>query len=409
MLKGNLKMQKDNVKCKIIFLSILFLGVFSLAGSSRAATYAINPSCGIDGDGTTWSCGNGAGHAWNSLPPSEKISRGDTIYIGSGTIEHAADTEPPYGYKMNKPLDNPPTWITFKKATVVEHGPSSGWNDAYASGQTIFRSLGPYNTILYTGSSDTGYYQFDGVYGSKSKDESTYGFSFKYYAAIPSPAGVSVLVYGNEQPNITWQQLKFNHVAFLGTPDNRDVAADNAAIRGSGSYTTFVNSLFKNFNNAIEAPSNNLTLDTVIFTDAAVGKSAHNQYISYGEDNLTIKNSDSYATPQSQLMYSTSDQPDSGFITCNWSGGKDVMDNWQLYNNLIVGNAGYGPFVGTADQCAGCNTNAKIYSNTFVDATAQVSFHDLQGSIVQPGGACSGSHLACFSSGNFVTNNLYYH
>jgi formate hydrogenlyase subunit 6/NADH:ubiquinone oxidoreductase subunit I len=50
------------------------------------------------------------------------------------------------------------------------------------------------------------------------------------------------------------EQLKITHTAFLGTPDNRDVAEDNAALRGGGRNITFEDCLMKNFNNAIENP-----------------------------------------------------------------------------------------------------------------------------------------------------------
>jgi hypothetical protein len=76
--------------------------------------------------------GSGDGSAWNNALddiPSGGGTRGDTIYVGVGT----------YAAREFSQATSGSTVTTIKKATVADHGTSTGWNDSYA-GQAVFPS-----------------------------------------------------------------------------------------------------------------------------------------------------------------------------------------------------------------------------------------------------------------------------
>lgn len=94
-------------------------------------------------------------NAYNDIPAMSAIARGDTVYVADGS--YAAVT-------FDKAVSGS-TVITIKKATVADHGTSTGWSDAYGDGQAVFAA----QVWL-----KTDYWVFDGV--SRSGWRTGYGF-----------------------------------------------------------------------------------------------------------------------------------------------------------------------------------------------------------------------------------------
>jgi hypothetical protein len=78
--------------------------------------------------------GSGTGLDWTNAKTQVPTNpaRGDVIYVAAGT-----------GYVINFAhiADSGTTKIVVKKATVADHGTSTGWSDSFASGQAIFTTV----------------------------------------------------------------------------------------------------------------------------------------------------------------------------------------------------------------------------------------------------------------------------
>lgn len=74
--------------------------------------------------------GNNSGTDWANALPSMPLQfvRGDTYYIADGS----------YGVvKFNTPVSGT-SLVTLKKATIADHGTSTGWSDTYGDGTAVF-------------------------------------------------------------------------------------------------------------------------------------------------------------------------------------------------------------------------------------------------------------------------------
>ena len=135
-------MPKFNSKLNILFLIILFFGIFGLASSSEAANRYVRQGATGLANGTDWT------NAYTALPAT--LTRGDTYYIADGTYA---------GYRFDDTLSGS-TLVTIKKATIADHGTNTGWNDTYGDDQAEFGY-----TYFGNDSVNTGYYLIDGVTG----------------------------------------------------------------------------------------------------------------------------------------------------------------------------------------------------------------------------------------------------
>lgn len=113
--------------------------------------------------------GSGDGSAWNNalddLPSS--LTRGNTYYIADGTYA---------GYDFDD-TESSTTVITIKKATVADHGTSTGWLDSYGDGMATWGNL--------VFSRD--YFVFDGAFRNESQwdQQNSYGFRVGRVTAWP--------------------------------------------------------------------------------------------------------------------------------------------------------------------------------------------------------------------------------
>jgi hypothetical protein len=113
-------------------LFLLLLGLI-LVGNAKAATLCVGPAA----------TGSGSGADWNNMmvPPSASgWVRGNTYYLADGTYSFGTLSTPVSGT----------TLITIKKATVADHGPSTGWVDTLGDGQAVLPGFVNITTSFWT-------------------------------------------------------------------------------------------------------------------------------------------------------------------------------------------------------------------------------------------------------------------
>jgi hypothetical protein len=147
-------------RVRVLDRTIVAKGIYLL--SACACLYAVPASAAnlyVRDGGTGTSCSDWA-NACDQVPAMTSITRGDTVYVADGL--YAATT-------FSKPASGS-TLITIKKATIADHGTSTGWQDSYGDGQAVWSGGTIFTTDywLFTGVSRTG---FRTGYGFKCEND----------------------------------------------------------------------------------------------------------------------------------------------------------------------------------------------------------------------------------------------
>ena len=98
------------------WLVLFFMLVSSFA---QAATFYVKPTASGSGNGSDWT---------NALGAAFTPARGNVYYLADGS----------YGARTYTVANSGTSTITLKKATVADHGTSTGWSDALGDGQADF-------------------------------------------------------------------------------------------------------------------------------------------------------------------------------------------------------------------------------------------------------------------------------
>ena len=69
-----------------LIIALLIVALSASPAFAAPTTYAINLSCGTNGNGDGWACGTGVGKAMNTLPTPGTLVRDGTYYISAGTL-----------------------------------------------------------------------------------------------------------------------------------------------------------------------------------------------------------------------------------------------------------------------------------------------------------------------------------
>jgi hypothetical protein len=131
-------------RTSFVYRVVVAIAVFCLGAISAQSQNVHCVRAGATGAGT----GNNWTDAYTAIPA--KLVRGDTYYIAAGS----------YGSHTFTVLSGT-NYVYLKKATVADHGASTGWDDSYA-GQAVASSSGAVWVIEMT------YLSIDGVAGSGS-------------------------------------------------------------------------------------------------------------------------------------------------------------------------------------------------------------------------------------------------
>jgi hypothetical protein len=148
-------------KCKA-GAGLFILGLLT-TGNAFSANHYIRS--GASGTGSDWT------NALPDLPAS--LVRGDVYYVADGTYKPHV-----FGDAISGT-----TLITIKKATVADHGTSTGWSDSYGDGEALFSG----NGTLWTFKPNVGYYEIIGQRGN-SNIPGSYGFRLYSTASRNSAA-----------------------------------------------------------------------------------------------------------------------------------------------------------------------------------------------------------------------------
>jgi hypothetical protein len=188
-----------NLMVLTLLLTIIFLG----AVGAEAANHYVRAGASGSANGNDWT------NAYITLPST--LTRGDTYYIADGT----------YAGRTFNTATNGTTLITIKKATVADHGTSTGWDNTFGDGQAVFGQ--------FTFSSP--YWLIDGQVGGGPGSWKT-GFGFKISWSSPTP-----LI---NLPTATPSNVTIRHIELQGTSNSSGGGAnaqDAVALWGADAFT----------------------------------------------------------------------------------------------------------------------------------------------------------------------------
>lgn len=196
-----------------IFLagSLAAVSLFGLdTGVSPAATYCVRAGAMGAANGTDWI------NAYPALPGT--LLRGSTYYVATGTYG---------GYTFNT-SESGTNVVIVKKATALDHGVNTGWNDSYGLGTATFTN---YWRIT------RGYFTLDGQVGG-GPGNWTNGFGFKIQSLSTNSFQPGILISDNRK-NVTLRHFEIQGNGGDGDGGGGGPANDALSI-GTGTDQTTV-------------------------------------------------------------------------------------------------------------------------------------------------------------------------
>jgi len=344
-------------------LPILFL--LASVTLSHGATNYVRAGAGGSRTGADWT------HAYTNIPAT--MVRGDTYYVAEGNYGYVDAGGAPlwysYGaYEFNDNVSSD-TLITLRKATVADHGTTTGWSDSYGDGQAAF-----VGGVTFWDS----YYVIDGNGRNESnwQDGASYGF---YIPSINVDTG-----NGQNGSRVTLRHVE------LGDPyTETEQAGYGIAIKLM--YTTITNwtisqCYIHNYGRAdagIKLSGANFLIESNYFGPGWGKEAIRGSGVT---SNTVIR----YNIFRDAIITAVVDPPDGAGMTAEiaiWDdGGGPSFTDISIYGNVFTNRFSntrngvilLGPFDTPANP--GEADNARIYNNTFIgilDTTAysMISVH----------------------------------
>ena len=202
----------NSVKLKFALPAILALTFLSAVDANAANRFVRSGASGAQ-DGSDWN------NAYSSLPAT--LNRGDVYYIAAGS----------YPGRTFGTTTSGTTPITIKKATVADHGTSTGWSDTYGVGQASFSG-----GFIFTSS----YWIVDGQTGGGAANTWAGAFGFK---VTETNDGSAVISTGRNASGVfvTADNITVSHVDLMGkgsvSSSGGSYSNDGLAIYGSSNVT----------------------------------------------------------------------------------------------------------------------------------------------------------------------------
>jgi hypothetical protein len=322
--------------------------------------------------------GNGSGSDWtntcNDFTGSCAVSalvRGDTYYVAAGTYA---------GVNFNTAASGN-TLITIKKATVADHGTTTGWNDIFANGPAAFSDQVNFGTSNWLMDGQTG-----GGPGSLTTWTTGFGFSV-------SVTGTSPALRTDAVNNVTVRHIQIT--GNLNSNGGGSIAQDGVALYGATNFTLsyyYIN----NVGRCVFFLSTQNFVAEYGYTGVFVSTSAtHAELASIWGFTIPSNgiifryNAFTHSEGTGGLIFDNHEQPTgAGMKVYGNVFYKPANDprSWEINNGLIGGWTG-----GNGEQYH----NVSIYNNTFIHTTS----------------ADGNSPIGNFpntASGNVAFNNLFY-
>lgn len=311
--------------------------------------------------------GTGSGDDWTNaytaLPAS--LSRDNLYYVAAGSLNA--------GYVFDDAEDGTKV-IEIRSATILDHGSSTGWNDAFV-GQSDFNG-----SLRF----ETDYYKINGVYRDEENPNAVASYNIKCDSAL---ASTSIGPVGHH--------ITLNIVSLLRVYSLSYNPGDERLYLGGFTETITNWTVTKCFlANSIHTIVQLAGATDIVIEDCYLGASWGKEAIrgQVEANNIIIRNNTFFNSTQIDP-----EDPTSGITgEIAFFGDEPSYDNNEIYGNTF-----FNEFSGGRNTCvaiggmgfAAVANNCKVYNNTF----AGVADSSVFSMILLSGG-----------SGNEAKNNLFY-
>lgn len=343
---------------KIVTLGLFLASVLFVPLSAQALNYHVRVGATGNNNGADWT------NAYAALPTT--LLRDSVYYIADGTYSGRTFSTATSGTAL----------ITIKKATVADHGTSTGWSNTYGDGQAVFNGM-----FDFTSS----YWVIDGQTGGGAGSWNT-GFGFKI-VEIGDPSAIIRIAYSGTANNITIRHVDLQG---KGSVSNQGgyYSNDGIAIYNSASKTTLSYAWLHGIGRCpVFIIGSQNTIFEHLYVSSYFGSSnTHSELMSSGQGTMgdvTWRYSlitDIQST--GGLMWDNNTNPSAHLYVYGNVFYKPAAANWGQANGVIGGWTG-----GNGEQFR----NVWVLNNTFINVDQQTL-----------------STFPNVYSGNIASNNIFY-
>lgn len=351
-------MNKSAMLTKGMLLGLILAVMLSGPISAQAADVYVRVGATGSQNGSDWN------NAYTSLPTT--LVRGNVYYIADGT----------YTGRTFNTATNGTALITIKKATIADHGSSTGWNDTYGDGQAAFSGMFDFTTS---------YWLIDGQTGGGHGSWNT-GFGFKITETRDSNAIIRVN-YSGRADNITVRHVDMQGKGSVSSQGGY-YSNDGLAIYNGASNVTLSHAWMHGIGRCpvfIIGASNTL-LEHIYVQSYNGSSSTHSEVMSTGQatmGDLTWRyNLVTDIKSTGGLMWDNNTNPSAHMYVYGNIFYKSAGVSWEQANGVIGGWTG-----NNGEEFR----NVWVYNNTFINVDQQ-----------------SLSTFPNVYSGNIAINNLFY-
>ena len=333
----------------------------AMCGLGHATSKYVREAASGAGTGADWT------DAYTALPAT--LTRGDTYYIADGA--YAA-------YTFDDAISGT-TLITIKKATVADHGTSTGWSDTYGDGQATWG-----HGLVFS----TDYYLFDGVSGSGAATN-TYGF----HILATTPTIDQKFIWMGAGTGVDPSFNTISHVMMVAPTNDVEKIAIGTHSQSFQTNTTISYCYFDGMQNAITVGGLNMTMEYCYAANGWSSPSHHGEQV-----NLRLRGTQPCTNYVIRFNIFTNCTGTGVIIGNNAGADEYAADGIYIYGNLFDNCTSGGNGI-IATTTAGYWKNIYVIGNTFAGGST-LWFSDCQ--------TASSATVKANSTGFYITNNLIY-
>lgn len=356
-------MQGRGFNLILIGLFSLSLFIFTTTATASAANHYVRAGATGSGNGSDWT--NACADFTGSCTVGSLV-RGDTYYVAAGT----------YASRSFNRATSGTTVITIQKATVADHGTSTGWSDTFATAASTFNGQVNFGTS---------YWVFDGVAGG-GPGSWTGGFGF-----VIKISGANPGLRTDQVSNIT-----VRHVEIAGTLDSSgggSIAQDGLGLYGATNFTISYYYIHDVGRCIFFISTQNFIAEygytgKYVSTSAAHAELASIWGFAIPSNGVTFRyNVFTHSEGTGGLIFDNEEQPTgAGMKVYGNVFYRPLGDTWEINNGLIGGWTG-----GNGEQFH----NVEVYNNSFINTTSDDGNSPL-------------STFPNVASGNAAYNNVFF-
>lgn len=378
----------------LIILVIMMLSIFTV--TARAANHYVYSGATGSSDGSDWA------NAYTDLPSS--FIRGDTYYVGAGSYAAHTFSQTTSGTAL----------ITILKATVADHGTTTGWLDSYGTGQAVFNGK-----LEFTSS----YWVVDGVTGGGPSNKWNQNLGFKITETNDSNALIRVN-YSGSANNITIRHVEFQGKGSVSTQGG-GYSNDGIAIYNSASNITLSYAWFHGIGRCpvFITGAQNIIFEYIYVSSYFGSGAVHSEVMSTGQGNMgdvtwryslvtdiestgglmwdNHTNANAHLYVYGNIFYKPTGatwSQENGVIG-GWTGGNgETFRNCFVYNNTFI-NVDYVPLSILPKTYSGNIAENNLFYNSAAPDFSRFATHDYN-HFINSGGTQSEPHGSSAASGS---------